>query len=442
MTTTTNPLDALVAARDGYLQARWNFPLADGTPVSSPGGIGEAVTITYSFPAADPSSYYVGPTTRFTAAMMESTRDVLARFSEVANVTFREVSGNGQLTFRQAPQGGPAGDAFLPWFEWKESAGTIDYLFEPEVSGDVWMDDAQSWTAADLEPGGFAHLALLRNVGTALGLKDHSEAQWGMMLAPELNDQAHTVMSPIAAPNDRPSTLMLLDIQALQYLYGANEETRAGNDAYAWGTSAPLLETIWDGGGRDTIDCGNQVLRCVIRLEDGAYSQVGRQGEFAIAKGVVIEHAIGGSGSDSLVGNGTANRLTGNAGNDVLNGAGGKDILSGGAGQDKLSGGAGADVFNFDRAVHSGASAETGDVISDFVRGQDVIDLTGIDADADTASNQAFSYIGSADFSANATGELRLQDGVLYGSTDADAEAEFAIELTGVTELAAADFLL
>jgi serralysin len=451
MTTTTNPLDALLAIRDGYLQARWNFPLADGTPVASPGGIGHAVTLTYSFPATEPGSYYAGTTTRFTAEMMASTRDVLAHISEVANVTFREVAGTGQITFRQTPQD-PSGDAMMPWFEWKESAGKVDYLFEPEVSGDVWMDDAQAWTAADLQPGGFAHLALLRNVATALGLKDLSESQWGVTLAPEVNDQAHTVMSPIAAPNDRPSTLMPFDIQALQHLYGANHHTRAGNDSYDWGTSAPTLETIWDGGGVDTIDCSNQVLRCVIRLEEGAYSQIGRQGEVAIAQGVLIEHARGGYGSDSLIGNDAANRLYGGAGHDVLRGSAGSDLLSGqagndllagGAGRDRLSGGAGLDVFDFDRATDSGLSAATRDVILDFMRGQDRIDLSGIDANAATGANEAFSYIGNAAFStSDATGQLRLEGGILYGSTDADAAAEFSIEVVGATRLGAADFVL
>jgi hypothetical protein len=433
MTTTTNPLDALVAARDGYLQARWNFPLADGTQVSSPGGFGEAVTISYSFPDTDSSSYFSGTTTQFTAEMMEATRDVLARISEVANITFREVSGAGQITFRQVPQNSPSGDAFLPWFEWKETAGTIDYLFEPEVSGDVWMDDSQTWTAADLEPGGFAYLALLKNVGSALGLKDLSEG-WGMTLAPELNDQAHTVMSPYAAGSDRPSTLMPFDIQALQYLYGANMTTRAGNDTYAWDTSVPVLEAIWDGGGRDTIDCSNQILRCVIRLQTGASSTIGTQGDVAIAKGVVIENAVGGRASDTLIGNGVANRLTGRAGDDVLTGA---------AGSDTLTGGAGADVFDFNSARHSGPAVQARDVILDFMRGIDRIDLSGIDANVATAANDAFSYIGADAFSSSdATGELRLEDGVIYGSTDADAAAEFSIAVVGATALGRADFVL
>jgi Ca2+-binding RTX toxin-like protein len=235
---------------------------------------------------------------------------------------------------------------------------------------------------------------------------------------------------------------MPFDIQALQYLYGANMSTRAGNTSYDWDTSVPVLETIWDGGGRDTIDCGNQVLRCVIRLNDGSYSTVGTQGDIAIANGVVIENATGGRASDSLFGNDAANRLVGNAGNDVLSGAAGRDVLTGGAGRDRLEGGAGRDVFNFDQAAHSGATAQTRDVISDFMRGMDRIDLSGIDANTATAGNQAFSYIGADAFDADATGQLRLENGVLYGSTDADADAEFSIEVVGVTALAAADFVL
>jgi Ca2+-binding RTX toxin-like protein len=50
----------------------------------------------------------------------------------------------------------------------------------------------------------------------------------------------------------------------------------------------------------------------------------------AIAKGVVIEKALGGSGND---------QLAGNAANNLLSGGGGSDSLSGGAGNDTLDGG-------------------------------------------------------------------------------------------------------
>jgi hypothetical protein len=129
MNTTTNPLDALVASRDGYLQARWNLRLADGTPVAEPGGIGHAVSLTYSFPSTDPSSYYAGPTvSRFTPEMMAATEEVLKHISEVANITFTRVDGNAQIAFRQGTQEA-SGDAQLPYFEWQDNKGTIDYLF-------------------------------------------------------------------------------------------------------------------------------------------------------------------------------------------------------------------------------------------------------------------------------------------------------------------------
>jgi len=155
------------------------------------------------------------------------------------------------------------------------------------------------------------------------------------------DDESHTVMSYTMAPHSRvievsgnstsyswqetfirPSTLMPLDIQALQYLYGANTSTRAGNDVYQWSQSAELLETIWDGGGIDMIDCSNQIFTCIIDLRAGAYSSIAlRQTEaeirlglelpswftqvlsadiyngsnnLAIAENVVIENAVGG----------------------------------------------------------------------------------------------------------------------------------------------------
>jgi hypothetical protein len=65
-----------------------------------------------------------------------------------------------------------------------------------------------------------------------------------------------------------------------------------------------------------------------------------------------------------------------------------------------------------------------------------------LDADTALAGNQAFSFIGTAAFSA--AGQLRYDAaaGVLYGSVDADGDAEFAVLLTGVSNLATTDFFL
>ncbi|MFL9694702.1 M10 family metallopeptidase C-terminal domain-containing protein, partial [Aeromonas veronii] len=85
--------------------------------------------------------------------------------------------------------------------------------------------------------------------------------------------------------------------------------------------------------------------------------------------GVTVENAIGGSGSDLLIGNDVANVLKGGAGN---------DILYGGLGADQLWGGAGADTFVYGDIAESSAAAP--DTLRDFVSGQDKIDLSGLDA--------------------------------------------------------------
>lgn len=148
----------------------------------------------------------------------------------------------------------------------------------------------------------------------------------------------------------------------------------------------------------------------------------------------------GNAGNDSLSGEAGNDTLKGGAGNDSLQGGAGNDVLYGGMGKDVLSGGAGADVFHFLSPAEAGLGASQ-DRITDFVRGTDKINLSAIDAivGAGTA-NDAFTFIGSAQFSA--AGQVRFANGVLYGSTDADAAAEFSIALTGVTSLSATNILL
>jgi Ca2+-binding RTX toxin-like protein len=155
----------------------------------------------------------------------------------------------------------------------------------------------------------------------------------------------------------------------------------------------------------------------------------------------------GNSGADTEWGGNGADTLNGNANGDSLYGQSGGDTLTGGAGKDQLTGGNGNDTFKFTAVSDSGTSSSTRDVISDFssVSGNDdIIDVSGIDADSTTAGNQAFSWIGNAALSG--AGQLRYYvsggNTIIQGSTDADSSAEFTIELTGTPALTAADFIL
>lgn len=163
---------------------------------------------------------------------------------------------------------------------------------------------------------------------------------------------------------------------------------------------------------------------------------------------------LGTTNNDSISGLAGNDVIYGLEGNDILNGATGfdsiigglgKDLLIGGVGKDNLTGGTGADKFKFAAVTETGITATTRDTITDFKHAQgDKIDLSAIDANTALAGNQAFSFIGTAAFSTNATGQLRFDalNHLVYGSNDADTAAEFSILLTGVTSLTASDFIL
>jgi Ca2+-binding RTX toxin-like protein len=81
--------------------------------------------------------------------------------------------------------------------------------------------------------------------------------------------------------------------------------------------------------------------------------------------------------------------LTGTSGANTITGGGGADTIKGGGGADILSGGQGADSFVVAALTDSAPSAR--DLITDFVPGSDIIDLSAIDANTSTKGNQAFS---------------------------------------------------
>lgn len=151
----------------------------------------------------------------------------------------------------------------------------------------------------------------------------------------------------------------------------------------------------------------------------------------------------GGNGADTLIGGNGNDKLKGDAGNDTLKGDAGNDRLEGGAGADKLYGGAGADTFVFRTKTDSLTTAP--DKIFDFSRTQkDKIDLSAFDAS--TAKGfQDFTFIGTQKFH-NKAGELRYEikgnDTLIHGDTNADGKADFTIVLDTSLKLIVTDFIL
>ncbi|HEY8356476.1 MAG TPA: M10 family metallopeptidase C-terminal domain-containing protein, partial [Ramlibacter sp.] len=213
-------------------------------------------------------------------------------------------------------------------------------------------------------------------------------------------------------------------------------------------------DTLKGGAGNDTYHVDN--VRDVISGESKAGTSGDRvvssltwslAGDYVERLALTGDKDIDGTGNtlaNAISGNGADNVLTGMAGNDSLSGGAGNDVLVGGAGADKLTGGSGWDRFTFNAASESSRSAS--DRIVDFDNSRDWIDLSSFDADSAAAGRQSFTFIGEAAFAADGTAQLRVevQDGklMLYGSTDADASAEFAVQVSGVDALTTNDMLL
>lgn len=209
----------------------------------------------------------------------------------------------------------------------------------------------------------------------------------------------------------------------------------AGNDIYVVDNRYDrALETTTATSGIDS--GGTDLVRSSVSFT------LGRFVEDLTLTGTIAINGAGNAHGNVLTGNWAANVLRGLGGNDVLRGGGGNDVLAGGIGADVLTGGTGRDLFDFNAIRESGLSVATRDVVIDFTRGVDRIDLSTIDANTMAAGNQAFGRFIGASAAFSAAGQLKFVDGILYANTDADAAAEFSVALTGVTALGLGDIVL
>jgi len=232
------------------------------------------------------------------AAFKSSVQDVLAVFAKYIDVTFTEVTEtsteNGTFRF------GFTSDSIMNGTPaWAYGPSTTYYGEDHPAfpnGGDVWTNadvTYADWTAAT--PGSYEFSTILHETGHAFGLKHphsvetNSNAEWIWAntdqtynaLPSELDSIAHTVMSYRDyiggsttggySSEKFPTTLMRIDILALQHLYGANTSTNLGNTTYQW-TDSFVFETIFDNGGTDTITWAGKSTVAKIDLRGGAYA--------------------------------------------------------------------------------------------------------------------------------------------------------------------------
>src|SRR5262245_8606447 len=188
--------------------------------------IWDAGTLTYSFPTSASVYHYSGEPDTFAAivpddtALVDAIPTALELFSQYANLTFTETTGSADLRFAEAelPLGGGKG-----YFPGDNAA----------KSGDVWFDPGD-FPRYYLDGDDFT--AVMHEIGHALGL-----SHVGFEMDPSHVGWDYTIMSYYSFPNatetftgDAPQTPMLADVAALQYMYGANFHTNAGDSVYTW----------------------------------------------------------------------------------------------------------------------------------------------------------------------------------------------------------------
>ncbi len=405
--------------------------------------------ITYSYPAASSAYTYVSDRdgdglsvqndgfSQMSAMQMAVAHRIMnAEGHTPAAAAGFSVEGITNLKVTFAAGGSAAGDVRLAD---SSDPGTA-YSFYPSImqsGGDVWFGPS----GRNPVVGTYDYTTMMHEIGHALGLKHgHETSAYGAL--PAANDyHEYSLMTYRSYPDSStlhftnetyggPQTFMMADIAALQYMYGADFTTNAGDTVYEWTPSSgttlvngqaalvpggnKLFLTIWDGGGTDTYDLSAYTTAMRIDLAPGQYvfASDGQRADLGggyTARGNIynalqyqgdarslIENAIGGSADDALLGNTTGNTLRGGGGNDNLWGRRGDDSLYGDAGADLMYGEAGNDTYYVDnvgdRAVEysaehgydtvcTGVSFTLGANLEDLrtVPGAGAVNLTGND---------------------------------------------------------------
>jgi Ca2+-binding RTX toxin-like protein len=228
-------------------------------------------------------------------------------------------------------------------------------------------------------------------------------------------------------------------------LAGEGTDTVWSSVDYVLGSNLEVLRLTGDARSGTGNELDNRLIGTA--FADRLYGLAGNDklqggaGNDSLFGGTGDDELLGDDGDDELHGDGGVDRLIGGAGADRMNGGDGNDFLEGGAGADTIGGGAGADRF-FYRPDH--LADKSVDTILDFSSAEgDKISLSTIDANRLTAIDDKFVFIGTQGFQGKA-GELRyeVKDGstYVYGDTNGDKIADFAIRLVGSKSLLATDF--
>lgn len=359
-----------------------------------PGTAGTGSTISYAFDTAS----------NWSGVEQQAFLQTAALWSAVANVRFvAGAASSANVLITRGTDGSASGGQSL-FNPGSTGTSNIGRATKGEITIDVSTPGFGPIGAAFSEYGSYPYTTLIHEWGHVLGLGHGGAYDEGADVAETAytayDDRAWTIMSyldpdssfrwgtsrssnGLTYGND-PTTPMMLDILAIQRMYGVAVDTPlSGGQTYGFNSniggdigkfydftqnSRPIV-TLWNKGTGNTLDLSGFTQASTVDLHAGSFSSVaGLSKNLAIAYETRIDTLtlgggndvatandngnviMGGLGSDSIVGGNSNDHLYGAAatalpgdGADTLNGGTGSDYLQGNAGDDSLNGQDGSD---------------------------------------------------------------------------------------------------